>query len=173
VVFIVDASGGRLYVDGTLRTTQPWTGTPGATTTTQSLSLAQYPGSASPGLSGRLDDVRIYNRALTSSDVSSLFNVATSLDATPPVVSLVWSLGAPAGIEQVKWTTDEPATSQIEYGRTTAYGSTTALDATLVITHSQTLTGLAPMTMYHYRIRTRDQAGNLTVSRDYTFLRVQ
>jgi hypothetical protein len=75
VAFIVDASGGRLFVDGTLRASRPWTGTPGATTTTQGLSLAQYPGTASPCLPGRLDDVRIYNRALSPGDVSSLFNV--------------------------------------------------------------------------------------------------
>ena len=74
VAFIIDASGGRLFVDGTLRMTQPWTGTPGATTTTQGLSLAQYPGTASPFLPGRLDDVRIYNRALSAADVSSLAN---------------------------------------------------------------------------------------------------
>jgi hypothetical protein len=72
VAFIVDAAGGRLFVDGTLRMTQSWTGTPGATTTTQSLRLAQYPGTAAAFLPGRIDDVRIYNRALSAADVSSL-----------------------------------------------------------------------------------------------------
>jgi len=72
VAFTVDSSGGSLFVDGTLRMTQPWTGTPGATTTTQDLSLAQYPGTASPFLAGRIDDVRIYNRALSAGEVSFL-----------------------------------------------------------------------------------------------------
>jgi hypothetical protein len=72
VAFIVDASGGRLFVDGTLRVTQPWTGTAGATTTTQGLSLARYPGTASPYLPGQIDDVQIYNRALSAGEVSSL-----------------------------------------------------------------------------------------------------
>jgi hypothetical protein len=76
VAFTVDASGGRLFVDGILRMTQPWTGTPGATTTTQGLSLARYPGTAVPGLRARIDDVRIYNRALSAEDVSSLATVA-------------------------------------------------------------------------------------------------
>jgi hypothetical protein len=72
VAFIVDASGGRLFVDGTLRVTQPWTGTAGATTTTQDLSLARYPETASPYLPGKIDDVQIYNRALSAGEVSSL-----------------------------------------------------------------------------------------------------
>jgi hypothetical protein len=79
VVFVVDASGGRLFVDGTLRVSQPWTGTAGATTTTQGLSLARYPGTASPYLPGQLDDVRIYNQALSASDVASLLNVPPTL----------------------------------------------------------------------------------------------
>ncbi|HYV20137.1 MAG TPA: LamG domain-containing protein [Verrucomicrobiae bacterium] len=76
VAFTVDASGGRLFVDGTLRMTQSWTGTPGATTTTQDLSLARYPGTAVPGLRARIDDVRIYNRALSAQELSSLATVA-------------------------------------------------------------------------------------------------
>jgi len=173
VAFIVDASGGRLFVDGTLRVTQPWTGTPGPATTTQGLSLAAYPGTASPFLPGRLDDVRIYNRALAASDVSSLFSRATVPDLTPPVISMVSSTTTPGGDKLANWTTNEPGDSQIEYGRTTAYGSVTALDPSLVAFHSQTLTSLAPMTAYHYRVRSRDQAGNLSVSRDYFFLNVQ
>ena len=42
----------------------------------------------------------------------------------------------------VTWTTDEPASLQVEYGTTTAYGSATTLDTTLATSHSQPLTGL-------------------------------
>ena len=68
----------------------------------------------------------------------------------------------------VSWTTDEPATSQVEYGTTTAYGSTSTLDATLTTAHSQTLSGLAADTTYHYRVKSRDAAGNLATSADFT-----
>jgi Concanavalin A-like lectin/glucanases superfamily len=173
VAFSVDASGGRLFVDGTLRTTQPWTGTPGGTTTTQGLGLAEYPGTASPFLAGRLDDVRIFNRALGAGEVSTLSSRAAVPDLTPPVISMVSSTTTSAGDKLVKWTTDEPADTQIEYGRTTAYGSTTTMQPSLAVSHSQTLTGLAPMTAYHYRTRSRDQAGNFSVSRDYYFLKLQ
>jgi len=77
VVFVVTASGGRLYVDGTRKTTQVWTGTPGASSTTQNINLGQYPGTATPFFPGLLDDVRIYNRALSAAEVSALFSAAT------------------------------------------------------------------------------------------------
>jgi len=169
VAFVVDASGGRLFVDGALRRTQSWTGTPGATTTTQGLSLAQYPGTASPCLAGRLDDVRIYDRALSAGDVSSLVNLPASPDTTPPVFSRIGSGPAPNRDQIVTWTTDEPSDSQVEYGRTTAYGLTTNLDASLGVSHTQTLTGLSPRALYFYRVRSRDQAGNLSVSRTFGF----
>lgn len=50
VAFAVDQAGGRLYVDGTLRDSLPWTGTPGACTTTVPLQNR-----ALRGLSGRAD----------------------------------------------------------------------------------------------------------------------
>ena len=73
VAFVVDATQARLYLDGTLRTTQVWTGSPGATSTTQPISLARYPGATPTSfLPGSLDDVRVYNRALTQAEISAL-----------------------------------------------------------------------------------------------------
>ena len=169
VAFIVDASGGSLFVDGTLRASRPWTGTPGPTTTTQGLSLALYPGTALPCLSGKLDDVRIYNRALSASEVSSLFQLASVLDTTRPVISWVSAMSKTGGGAVVRWETNEPADSQVEYGTTTAYGSTTTPNVSLVVSHSQTLSGLARNTIHHYRVRTRDGAGNLAISGDLVF----
>src|SRR5207249_181459 len=66
------------------------------------------------------------------------------------------------------WTTNEPATSQVQYGTTTSYGSQTSLDNTLVFTHSQTLAGLTPNTTYHIRILSKDTVGNQATSADNT-----
>jgi hypothetical protein len=76
VVFVVDAAGGRLYVDGVLKATQPWTGTPGAASTTQPLNLGVYPGGSY--LPGSLDDVWIYNQALSAGEVQTLYNATTT-----------------------------------------------------------------------------------------------
>ena len=69
----------------------------------------------------------------------------------------------------VTWTTNKPGSSQIEYGTTTSYGSTTPLDSTLVSNHSQTLTNLNPGTTYNYRIRSVDLGGSVHVSGNSTF----
>jgi hypothetical protein len=78
VAFVVDAAGGRLYVDGVQKTARVWTGTAGGPSTVQNLSLGQYPGTAQPYFSGVLDDVRIYPRALSAAEAAGLANVASS-----------------------------------------------------------------------------------------------
>jgi subtilisin family serine protease len=92
-----------------------------------------------------------------------------SNDTTPPAVSDVTATGVTNNAATINWTTTEAATSQVEYGLTTAYGSTTALDGALVTTHSKTLSGLSDGRQYHYRVRSRDQAGNIALSGDFTF----
>jgi len=74
VVFTVDATGGRLYVDGVQKASQPWTGIAGATTSGTGLNFARYPGAASPYLAAALDDVRLYNSALSATQVATLYN---------------------------------------------------------------------------------------------------
>jgi hypothetical protein len=73
----------------------------------------------------------------------------------------------------ISWTSDEPATSQIEYGLTNAYGNLSALNSTLDTSHSVTLAGLSPVTTYHYRVRSRDSVGNLGTSGDNTFTTIR
>ena len=65
----------------------------------------------------------------------------------------------------IAWTTNEPSTSQVEYWP----GSFSALDSTLVTSHSVTLADLTPGTTYHYTCRSTDAAGNLVVSDEHTF----
>ena len=69
----------------------------------------------------------------------------------------------------VSWTTDIPATSQVEYGLTDAYGQTVSLGDQMDTARSMTVTGLEPETTYHYRVISTDPAGNTTVSSDAVF----
>jgi hypothetical protein len=69
----------------------------------------------------------------------------------------------------ITWTSDKPATSQVEYGETSSYGSLTTLDNSLVTSHSVTLSGLSPGTTYHFRVRSRDGNGGEKISGDYVF----
>jgi hypothetical protein len=68
----------------------------------------------------------------------------------------------------ITWTTDTPATSQVKYGTSTAYGSSTTLDSTLVTSHSQSITGLQSGTLYNYQVISSNGAGT-TTSANYTF----
>ncbi|RMF69327.1 MAG: hypothetical protein D6743_02025, partial [Calditrichaeota bacterium] len=69
----------------------------------------------------------------------------------------------------VNWSTDEPADGQVEYGPSTQYGNLSPLQSALVTDHTITLGGLVPGQTYHFRVRSRDAAGNLQKSQDFTF----
>ena len=69
----------------------------------------------------------------------------------------------------ITWTTNEASTSQVDYGLTISYGSSSPLDATLVTSHSVALSGLTAGTLYHYRVRSKDAVGNEQLSADATF----
>jgi hypothetical protein len=90
-------------------------------------------------------------------------------DTTPPVVAGVTVSGLAASGATINWTTDEPADSQVEYGPTASYGSVSPLDGTAASGHSVTLSGLTDSTDYHFRVRSRDQSGNVTTSGDFVF----
>ncbi len=69
-VFLVDSTGGTMYVDGIKRgSTLAWSGTPSATTTTTQLTIGKY----DSYFPGTIDDVRIYNRALTVDEILQLY----------------------------------------------------------------------------------------------------
>jgi len=97
------------------------------------------------------------------------FTTATLADTTAPVISAVNSSDIAVIGATIKWTTNKAATSQVEYGTTTAYGSTTTLDTNLVTTHSVRLTSLSANTTYHYRVISSDASKNEVLSADATF----
>lgn len=92
-------------------------------------------------------------------------------DATPPQISDVkgWTTGLTGqNNAAVSWSTDENSTSEVEYGLNTAYGSTLS-DPVLTQSHYLLLSGLQPTTLYHFRVKSKDAAGNVGISGDYTF----
>ncbi len=96
-------------------------------------------------------------------------SLGTSGDADPPIITNVTVSEIDAASATVSWTSDEGATSQVEYGTTGAYGLSTSLDQSLATSHRQVISGLAPSTEYHYRVASRDAAGNIAYSPDATF----
>ncbi len=93
----------------------------------------------------------------------------TNPDTTAPRLSFIRASNIGTSTARISWATNERATGQVEYGTTTAYGQTTPLITSLTFNHPTRLSGLTPNTTYHYRVRSKDAAGNLTTSADYTF----
>ncbi|MBI2415970.1 MAG: right-handed parallel beta-helix repeat-containing protein [Candidatus Kerfeldbacteria bacterium] len=121
--------------------------------------------------SARSDDTtNALNYADTGDTIYSFTTLLTddSGDVTAPVLSNTASGGITANEAVITWSTDELATSQVEYGTTDSYGEI-ELNDTLVKNHSLTLTGLEANTTYHYRIVSVDEAGNTAESTDQTF----
>ncbi|MDH5442992.1 MAG: fibronectin type III domain-containing protein [Hadesarchaea archaeon] len=93
-------------------------------------------------------------------------------DTTAPVIENVASSNITYDSATITWDTDEVSDSVVNYGTTTALGSTES-DVIKVISHSITLTGLSASTIYYYEVKSTDCAGNATVDNNngsyYTF----
>ena len=83
--------------------------------------------------------------------------------ASPPVGVAVTSTAA-----TITWTTNEPATSYVEYG--IAEPTIVKGDPALVTSHAVTLSGLSQSATYTFRVRTSDAMRNLTISQLGTFM---
>jgi hypothetical protein len=124
---------------------------------------------------GIIDDVLIYNRPLSASEVSELYNsgngkiISPANDTTAPVISGVSSQTTPSSAT-ITWTTNEPSDTQIEYGQNTSYGNSTSIDTSLSTNHSQAISNLSAETTYHYRVKSKDAAGNIAQSSDQIFI---
>ncbi len=90
-------------------------------------------------------------------------------DTTAPVVSLLAVNSITTSSAKITWTTDEAARTQVNYGPSTDYGTTTRLSRNFDLTHFVTLYGLKPFTSYHYRVKSIDRAGNVFTSLDEVF----
>ena len=142
----------------------------GSTTALDSALVTSHTVSVSGLAQGTLYHFRVRSRDASGNErISSDATFTTVGDTVPPVISAVAAAPAVQGAT-ITWTTDEASTSQVDYGLTTAYGSTTALDSAQVTSHTVTLSGLTSNTLYHYRVRSRDASGNERISSDATFI---
>lgn len=113
--------------------------------------------------------IAFVNIVIVIAFVGILAAFAQEADSTPPVISAVVTSSIGETSATVTWTTNEPADSQAEYGTTTAYGLSSALQTATMTAHAVSLTGLTASTTYHFLVKSRDAAGNLATSSDGTF----
>ena len=103
----------------------------------------------------------------TSSSTVSVV-VSNQPDTTPPTLAGVAVFSVTGASASISWTTDERATSRVDFGETTSYGAST-VDAALTTAHSLPMSGLRSATTYHYVASSTDAAGNVGTSGDGTF----
>jgi peroxiredoxin len=89
-------------------------------------------------------------------------------DTTPPNITEVNVAKIEETSATITWATDEPATSLVEYGLSETYGKTSQLDKQLTTSHSVTLAGLEPDTLYHFKVKSTDVGGNEILSQSNT-----
>ena len=99
--------------------------------------------------------------------------------AAPQVTSLPTVVSVTESTATISWTTDKPGTSIVEYGATTAYGSTAPVPPSTqyVTDHLVTISGLTSSSTYHFRVSSVNVQGigpdssvnDANPSADYTF----
>ncbi|MFA5052367.1 MAG: fibronectin type III domain-containing protein, partial [Patescibacteria group bacterium] len=133
-----------------------------------------------------LEDAAQYKFKVRGSDeygyeaVSTEQEFTTLQDTTPPDVFGVNSESNTIGSGDaskiqivISWKTNEPTTSQVEFGvglSSTDFTDTTEENAELVMEHLVVVSDLTPAKTYHFRVASRDKAGNTTKSNSYTVL---
>ena len=95
--------------------------------------------------------------------------VVSSQPTNPPVITGISVTSVTTSSATVNWTTDRGSNSQVEYGTTTAYGTSTPLNVNMVTAHSVQLTGLTPSTTYQFRVKSADAQGISAVSGNNSF----
>ena len=72
ITITVDSSGAIIYINASSVGTRAWTGTPGAPTTTQELTIGEYPPNGFFG--GKIATSQIYNRTLSVAEITQNYN---------------------------------------------------------------------------------------------------
>jgi hypothetical protein len=103
-------------------------------------------------------------------NISGVITAAIELDTTPPAL---WFINlkhiSPTSVE-ITWVTDEDCDSAVEFRLEKDRTKTVTIsDGKFTTFHTIYLKDLTPSTKYRFRALSRDLAGNLSVSREYSF----
>lgn len=113
-------------------------------------------------------DMNAYGRVYVGFAGSGFIYGDTANAEIPPIIGDISSGTPTTTAATITWTTDQSSNSEVVYGTTTSYGSASS-SASLVTSHSITLTGLTSGTTYHYEVVSADENGYTSTSTDQTF----
>ena len=92
--------------------------------------------------------------------------VTITRDTTSPNINNI-AVSTTGTTATIQWTTNEEASGVVSHGTDSSYGS--SVTTTGGTTHTATITGLTPLSTYHFAVRSTDLAGNPAASADTTF----
>jgi hypothetical protein len=99
------------------------------------------------------------------SEVNNCFEQTWSCDLVPPQITsgpTVSAIGETSAT--ISWTTNEPCTSRLDYGRNGPFNIQSIPDNTFKTNHQVVLTGLNSGSVYYYKVSVTDAADNLNTS---------
>lgn len=134
VAFTYDGNTLTLYVNGALQSTAPLTGTI-AITTVDALIGKRWDGNYFPG---EIDDVQIYNIAVTAAQVNQLYTGSGSSGSTPTTTSLTSSQSPSNSGSSVTFTAT--VSPSVATGTVTFYSNGTSIGTGTLSSGSATLT---------------------------------
>ncbi|MFC1742290.1 PKD domain-containing protein, partial [Nanoarchaeota archaeon] len=119
---------------------------------------------SSPGL-------YVVNLTVTDNDGSTdstIRTVAVNVSIPAPIIFSVQAIGITNVSANITWGTDQSSDSLVEYGLTTALGSSTS-DATMTFSHNMPLSGLTPNTTYYYNVTSCNSFAKCSTSGPFNF----
>src|SRR2546421_41505 len=159
-----DGATVRLFVNGVQVASQAQT-TPLATTPG---TLQMGANSYGEFFAGRIDEVRIYNRALSATEIQTDMNTSIAPSApdttAPSAPTTLTATAASASQIDLAWSasTDNVGVTGYRVERCQGAGCTTFAQVSAPTATSFNNTGLAAGTSYSYQVRAADAAGNLS-----------
>lgn len=142
-----------------------------SSTTSVTIPVPGTTGGAMSEFLGEPSGLRLTNGVLTGNvsprDVHVYSISLAGLSA--PLISNIQASSVTATTADISWNVSPNCTGQVEYGKTTSYGSFTTLESNLLSFNKQHVSGLHASTLYHYRIHGTDAAGSTVALVDRTF----
>jgi len=162
-----DGTTTRLYVNGTQVSSQAQTGAMASSTNPLQIGGDSFYGQF---FQGTIDEVRIYNVALTAAQVQTDMNtpisaVGATNDTQPPTAPANLTASAVSSSQiNLSWTasTDNVGVTGYLMQRSQGIGSTSFVQVATPTGANYSDTGLSSRTRYNYRVQATDAAGNLS-----------
>lgn len=164
-----------IYVDGLQEGTATYTGSGTSIDTSGPLTIGAQSGGSS-ALLATIDEVRIYNRALSGTEIQDIYNsnaTTSPSDTTPPVISNGSPTGSlPAGMTStvISVLTNENSICKYSTISGITYASMgNTFSTTGELSHSSTINGLSNGASYTYYIKCQDSFNNANTF-DYSIM---